>query len=550
MKYPIDFRIEPCNYRHWQLKIDNGVAWLGLLVNEECGIRPGYQLKLNSYDLGVDIELHDIVLRLRFEHPEVSVVVLHSLDEKVFCAGANIKMLGQSDHEHKVNFCKFTNETRNEIENASSKSRQKYICVIEGACAGGGYELALACDEIIMIDDGSTSISLPELPLLGVLPGTGGLTRLVDKRKIRRDRADFFCTTEEGLLAPRALKWGLVDYTSLPSKFKELVSLRIKALKRKDEKLKTGIKLPLINRKAELNKICYDNLTVEINRGNRSALLTILGPKLNCPNDIETIISLGSEFWPLQLMREIEDALLHLRLNEPEICSWLFKSHGNLNKSASYDDALYKYKELWFVGEINSYIECVLKRLDVSARSIITAIEPESCFAGFLFELALAADQTFMLLGGFEDEPENHAEVMISELNFGFYRMVNGISRLEARFLSDPLALENFSAEKLRALKAEKCETLGLVTFIPDDIDWEEEIRLTLEARASYSGDALTGLEANLRFPGPETMESKIFARLSAWQNWIFQRPNAVGDKGALSLYGSGELPSFKQSRT
>ena len=550
MNKPIDFRVKPYDYHHWNLKLEDKVAWLGLTVKEDKGIRSGYELKLNSYDLGVDIELHDIVSRLPLEHPEISVVVIHSLAEKVFCAGANIKMLGLSDHEHKVNFCKFTNETRIEIENANHKSNLKYLCVIEGACAGGGYELALACDEIIMVDDGSSSVSLPELPLLGVLPGTGGLTRLVDKRRVRRDRADFFCTTEEGLLAPKALKWGLVDHIAPPSQFKKLISDRIEKWTDKEKRAKNGLKIEPLQREINSNEIIYKYLSVKVNRQDRYAELRLYGPDRDCPSNIEEIFSLGSKFWPLQIIREVEDAILHLRLNEPQICTWLFKSEGDLEQSTNYSLALYEHRNVWWIREINSTIERTLKRVDVSARSLIAAVEPESCFSGFLLEFVLAADQALMLLDGFEDEPDLEAEVTPTELNFGHYKMANGLSRLQTRFFDTPDSVKEVSKMKNKAVKAESCEMLGLVTFIPDDIDWEEEIRLIIESRASYSGDALTGLEANLRFPGPETMETKIFARLSAWQNWIFQRPNAVGEDGALTLYGSGKLPNFRRERT
>jgi len=547
----IDFCTHPDRYHHWQLRYADGVAWLGLDVNENATIGKGYELKLNSYDLGVDIELHDAIQRLRFEHPEVGCVVLHSLKERVFCAGANIKMLGRATHAHKVNFCKFTNETRNGIENATAESGQTYLCAIRGSCAGGGYELALACDEIILADDGASAVSLPELPLLAVLPGTGGLTRLVDKRFVRRDRADFFCTVEEGIRGQRAVDWRLVDRLVPSSQFDAEVSARAALLAAASDRPRPsqGVALTPINRRFSDAGILYDHLEVSIDRANGSAAFTFRGPAGKVPQCIDDILSEGARFWPLAIMRELDDAILHLRFNEEEIGCWIFKSIGDCENVLAADTVLADNAGHWFVREVLLFGERVLKRLDVSARSLMAAVEPGSCFAGTLLELVLAADQSFMLQGQFEGDETPPPTLSMSPLNFGRYRMVNGITRLEARFINEPDAVASLRAMDSVALDAEAAEAAGLVTFIPDDIDWDDELRIAIEARAGFSPDALSGMEANLRFPGPETMESKIFSRLSAWQNWIFQRPNAVGEKGALVLYGSGERPQFNKHR-
>ena len=547
----IDLNTEPGRYHHWQLKCADGVAWLGLDVNEQVTIGHGYELKLNSYDLGVDIELHDAVQRLRFEHPEVGCVVVHSLKERVFCAGANIKMLGRATHAHKVNFCKFTNETRNGIENATAESQQTYLCAIKGSCAGGGYELALACDEIILADDGASAVSLPELPLLAVLPCTGGLTRLVDKRFVRRDRADFFCTMEEGIRGQRARDWRLVDTLVTASQFDAEVAARAAHLAMASDRPRSakGIALTPISRRFSTACIHYDHLEVAIDRANGSATLTCKGPPGDVPRQIEDILGEGAGFWPLAVMRDLDDAILHLRFNEEEIGTWIFKSSGDSERVLAADTVLAEYAGHWFVREVLLFGERVLKRNDVSARSLIAAIEPGSCFAGTLLELVLAADHSYMLSGRFEDDATPPATLAMSQLNFGRYRMVNGITRLAARFINEPECVAALREKGSAALNAAAAEAAGLVTFIPDDIDWEDEVRMAIEARAGFSPDALSGMEANLRFPGPETMESKIFSRLSAWQNWIFQRPNAVGEKGALVLYGSGESPQFNKRR-
>ncbi len=547
----IDFHTEPERYHHWQLRCADGVAWLGLDVDEQATIGDGYALKLNSYDLGVDIELYDAVQRLRFEHPEVGCVVVHSLKERVFCAGANIKMLGRATHAHKVNFCKFTNETRNGIENASAESRQTWLCAIKGSCAGGGYELALACDEIILADDGASAVSLPELPLLAVLPGTGGLTRLVDKRYVRRDRADFFCTLEEGIRGKRALDWRLVDTLVPSSRFDADVAARAAQLAGASDRPRAaqGVALTPISRRFSAAGIHYDHLEVAIDRANGSATLTFKGPSGDVPRHIDDILGAGAGFWPLAIMRDLDDAILHLRFNEEEIGSWIFKSSGDSGRVLAADAVLAEHAGHWFVREVLLFGERVLKRIDVSARSLIAAVEPGSCFAGALLELVLAADQSYMLRGRFEDDAAPPATLAMSPLNFGRYRMVNGITRLQARFINDPGTIAALRGKGSDALDAVAAEAAGLVTFIPDDIDWQDELRMAIEARAGFSPDALSGMEANLRFPGPETMESKIFSRLSAWQNWIFQRPNAAGEKGALVLYGSGERPQFHKRR-
>jgi benzoyl-CoA-dihydrodiol lyase len=547
----IDFRTNPKKYKHWQIAIEEKVAWLGLDVSELETAGDGYELKLNTYDIGVDIELNDAIQRLRFEHPSVSCVIIHSKKERVFCAGANIQMLGLATPELKINFCKYTNETRNNIENATNKSGQKYICAIKGPCAGGGYELALACDEIWLLDDGTSTVSLPEVPSLAVLPGTGGLTRLVDKRKVRRDRADFFCTTEEGIRGERALEWNLVDKIVPPSDFDRLLSAR--ATEVVNEVLvtpptPTGVILSDLERALEKTELVYEHVRVTFDKTLNTATFLIKGPDNEVPQTLHQLLEKGSKFWLLAMLRELEDAILHLRFNESELGTWVFKSVGDGSKIRQIDALIVQNQKNWLCREILLYAERVLKRLEVSARSIICLIEPSSCFDGTLFEIALAADQSFMLKDEFADKL-NTATISLSETNFGNYRMVNGETRLRTRFIGDDGALQSLKNQMKQALDAVDAEKLGLVTFAPDDLDWGEEIRIALEARAGFSGDALTGMEANLRFPGPETMESKIFARLSVWQNWIFQRPNAVGDLGALTRYGSGLRPKLNKGR-
>ena len=547
----IDFHTEPSRYHHWRLAIEGHVAWLGLAVDEHATIGSGYELKLNSYDLGVDIELHDAVQRLRFEHPEVGCVVIHSKNERVFCAGANIKMLGRATHGHKVNFCKFTNETRNGIEDATHHSGQFYLCAVQGSCAGGGYELALACDEIVMADDGASAVSLPELPLLAVLPGTGGLTRLVDKRHVRRDRADFFCTVEEGIRGRRAVDWNLVDAVVPASSFDEEVRARATAHAARSDRpgRASGVALTPLARRIEGDTIAYPNLSIRIDRELRTATFMLEAPSTPLPTSMDAILAQGAGFWPLALMREVDDAILHLRFNEEEIGTWVFKSVGDAAQVLAADELLENHADHWFIREVLLFTRRVLKRIDVSARSLIAAIEPGSCFAGTLLEFVLAADQSYMLSGQFEDDEAPPATLTLSAHNFGRYPMVTGITRIEARFQNDAAAIAQLERSIGTALAAEAADELGLVTFIPDDIDYEDELRIVLEARAGFSPDALSGMEASLRFPGPETMESKIFARLSAWQNWIFQRPNAVGENGALVLYGTGKRPQFQKRR-
>ncbi|MEX2481565.1 MAG: 2,3-epoxybenzoyl-CoA dihydrolase [Gammaproteobacteria bacterium] len=547
----IDFQTAPAHYHHWALAVDGPVAWLGLAVDEQATIGEGYELKLNSYDLGVDIELHDAAQRLRFEHPEVGCVVVYSKHPRAFCAGANIKMLGRASHAHKVNFCKFTNETRNGLEDASTHSGQTWLAAVKGSCAGGGYELALACDEIILADDGSTAVSLPELPLLAVLPGTGGLTRLVDKRRVRRDRADYFCTTEEGLRGKRALDWGLVDRIVPASVFDETVAARAAELAADSDRPRQarGIEWLPLSRRFETDRIDYDNLAITLDRTLGTATFTVRGPAGDLPTDVDAVVAAGVGFWPLAVLRELDDAILHLRFNEEEIGTWVFKSAGEPAAVLAADRLLGTHAGHWFVREILLYAQRVLKRIDVSARSLVAVVEPGSCFAGTLLELVLAADQSFMLDGSFEGDERGPATIALSPLNFGPLRMVNGLTRLETRFLDDSAVQAALRDHLGTALDAAGALELGLVTFAPDDIDWDDELRILLEARAGFSPDALSGMEANLRFPGPETMESKIFARLSAWQNWIFQRPNAVGDNGALVLYGTGERPRFHKRR-
>ena len=547
----IDFRTEPARYHHWQLEIDGHVAWLGLAVNEQATIGSGYELKLNSYDLGVDIELHDAVQRLRFEHPEVGCVVVHSKNERVFCAGANIKMLGRATHGHKVNFCKFTNETRNGIEDATRHSRQFYLAAVKGSCAGGGYELALACDEIVLADDGASAVSLPELPLLAVLPGTGGLTRLVDKRHVRRDRADFFCTIEEGIRGKRAVDWRLVDAVVPSSSFDQEVRARAAAHAAQSDRPghASGVALTPLTRRIGTDTIEYTHVSISIDRELRAATFILKAPATAVPSSMDAILAAGAQFWPLAIMRDIDDAILHLRFNEEEIGTWIFKSAGDAQAVLAADEVLENNADHWFIREVLLFTRRVLKRIDVSARSLIAAVEPASCFAGTLLEFVLAADQSYMLSGQFEDDEAPPATLVLNQMNFGRYPMVTGITRIAARFQNDDEGIATLANNIGVALPASQAADLGLVTFTPDDIDWQDELRILIEARAGFSPDALSGMEASLRFPGPETMESKIFARLSAWQNWIFQRPNAVGENGALVLYGTGKRPQFQKRR-
>ena len=547
----IDFRTHPDRYRHWSIEIDGPVATLALAVDEKGGLDDGYELKLNSYDLGVDIELHDAVQRLRFEHPEVGSVVIRSARDKVFCAGANIRMLGSASHARKVNFCKFTNETRLAIEDATANSRQTYLCAIDGAAAGGGYELAMATDHIILVDDGSTAVSLPEAPLLAVLPGTGGLTRLVDKRRVRRDRADYFCTTEEGVRGRRAVDWGLVDELAPASRFAEAVAARAAALAANGDRPRAGegIVLTELDRAIDGDRIAYADLTCEIDRRAAVATVTLQGPRAAVPDDAAAARDRGVAFWPLALARQLDDLVLHLRVNEGEVGTIAVRSSGNGEAVLGYDAFLQAHRDDWLVREVLLLWKRTLKRVDVTARSLIALVEPGSCFVGPLLELVLAADRSFMLDGRFEGDNRPPATVRLTELNFGALPMGNGLTRLQSRFLGDTDALDRTRATVGQELEAAEASALGLVTFTPDDIDWQDEVRIALEERASFSPDALTGLEANLRFAGPETLETKIFGRLSAWQNWIFQRPNAVGDSGALGLYGTGRRAAFDKHR-
>jgi benzoyl-CoA-dihydrodiol lyase len=547
----IGLATHPDRYHHWKLTIDGNVARLAMNVDEDAPLVPGYTLKLNSYDLGVDIELYDAIQRLRFEHPEVGCVVMTSDRPRVFCAGANISMLGQSSHVHKVNFCKFTNETRNGIEDTTENSGQTYICAINGTAAGGGYELALACDHIMLIDDGSSTVSLPELPLLAVLPGTGGLTRLVDKRHVRHDHADVFCTTSEGMRGKRAVDWLLVDEMVPGSRFDETVAERAGEFAAKSDRPKDGKGITLIplNRSVEADRIAYDNVTVEIDRAASTATITIRAPESAPPSDPAGILAAGVDFWPMALARELDDAIMELRLNEQSIGTWVFRTTGDADMVAAADKALMDNADDWLAREIRHYLKRTFKRIDVSARSMIALIEPGSCFVGSLLDIALACDRSYMLDGVFEGSNLPAPAVRLTAMNFGPLPMSNGLGRLESRLLADPTRLETARAEIGNDLEAEDAEALGLVTFIPDDIDWEDEVRIAIEERASFSPDALTGMEASLRFAGPETMETKIFGRLSAWQNWIFVRPNAAGEDGALKLYGTGKKSRFDKQR-
>lgn len=549
----IDFQTNPEKYKHWKLAFDGPVATLSMDVDPSATLFEGYELKLNSYDLGVDIELYDAVQRLRFEHPEVKTVIFNSAKENIFCAGANIRMLGGAAHAHKVNFCKFTNETRNSIEDASENSQQRYLCAVHGTAAGGGYELALACDYIMLRDDGNSSVSLPEVPLLAVLPGTGGLTRVADKRKVRRDRADIFCSIEEGVGGPRAVEWRLVDETAPSSKFQEAVTER--ALKMAEESDRPAnaqsVKLSPLNRTIDKDTITYDYVDVAIGRDNRVATITLKAPDSGIPAGmaVEEAVTQGADFWPLALCRQFDDAILHLRLNELEIGNIVFKTQGDKDVVEAYDDLVLKNDNNWFMREVALYWRRTLKRVDLTSRTLFAFVEPGSCFVGTLAELLFSVDRTYMLEGQFDGNDLPAPAIRLTQANFGPHPMSNGITRLETRFLGEPESVDVCKAAISEDLDAARCVELGLITEALDDIDWEDDTRVMLEERASYSPDCLTGMEANLRFAGPETMETKIFGRLTAWQNWIFQRPNAVSETGALPLYGSGKRPEYDLRR-
>ena len=542
----VEFATHPDQYRHWKLTFDGPIATLSMDVQENGGLSSEYKLKLNSYDLSVDIELADAIQRIRFEHPEVHAVVVTSLKERIFCAGANIFMLGSSPHGFKVNFCKFTNETRLAMEDASEYSGLKFLAAVNGICAGGGYELALACDEIILVDDGNSAVSLPEAPLLGVLPGTGGLTRVVDKRKVRRDLADFFSTLVEGVRGKRAVEWRFVDAIYARSQFDEAVSQRAGELAATSDRPRSGpgVALGPLDLTRSDDQLEYSAVTVAINRETRVGELTVRGPDGPQPEDTEAMLARGDQYWPLRAFRELDAVLLHLRLHEPEIGVVVLKTVGNREAVLAVDQTLAAHRDHWFARELLHFMKRTLKRLDLTARSFIALIEPGSCFAGSLFELALAADQSFML-----DDAERPNAVEVSVLNGGVLSMSTGLTRLETRFLGEPDKVDEVLAIK-GPIEPDAALEVGLVSFAPDELDWDEEVRLRLEGRAALSPDALTGLEANLRFAGPETLETKIFGRLSAWQNWIFQRPNAVGERGALKVYGVEGRPDFDWRRT
>ena len=549
--FTVDYQTHPSKYRHWTLSVDGEVATLSLDIQEDGGILPGYKLKLNSYDLGVDIELHDALQRVRFEHPEVKSVVVTSLKDRIFCSGANIFMLGLSTHAWKVNFCKFTNETRNGIEDSSRHSGLKFVAAVNGACAGGGYELALACDEIVLVDDRSSSVSLPEVPLLGVLPGTGGLTRVTDKRHVRHDHADIFCTSVEGVRGQRAVDWRLVDAIAKPAQFAEVVAKHAKDLpanaKRAGASAKgQGVALKPLHKKASADSLHYDYVTVAIDRAKRTATLTVSAPKAAVPSSIDAIQQAGDSWYPLQMARELDDAILCLRSNELDIGTWLLKTTGDAALALQSDAVLVQHQAHWLVNETIGLLRRTLARLDVSSRSLFALIDEGSCFAGTLAELAFCADRAYMLaLPGDDKAPH----LTLSELNMGYFPMVNHQSRLQRRFYEETAPLEAVRAAIGKPLDADQALRLGLVTAAPDDIDWADELRIAIEERAAMSPDSLTGLEANLRFSQKESMETRIFGRLSAWQNWIFNRPNAVGDKGALKVYGKGEKAAFDMNR-
>ncbi|WP_182120281.1 2,3-epoxybenzoyl-CoA dihydrolase [Acidovorax sp. FHTAMBA] len=545
----VDYRTDPSQYLHWKLSVDGPVATLALDITEEGGLRPGYKLKLNSYDLGVDIELHDALNRIRFEHPQVQSVVVTSGKDRIFCSGANIFMLGLSSHAWKVNFCKFTNETRNGIEDSSKYEGIKFLAAVNGACAGGGYELALACDEILLIDDRSSSVSLPEVPLLGVLPGTGGLTRVTDKRKVRHDLADIFCTSVEGVRGQRAVDWRLVDDIAKPADFPEAVKNCAAKLGASGGRTTaaSGIALPRVERQDGPDSLVYEHVSVQIDRTRRTATLIIKAPQGVQPTDIAAIEAAGADWWPLAMGRQLDDAILNLRTNELDIGTWLLKTEGDAGAVLRADQLLLEHRAHWLVRSTLGLLRRAFARLDVSSRTLFALIEPDSCFVGMLAELAFAADRTYML--ALPDDAARAPRIVLDEFNFGLLPMVTDQSRLQRRFYEEVAPLETVRAASLRPLDADEALRLGLVTAAPDDIDWDDEIRIAIEERAAMSPDALTGLEANLRFASKENMATRVFGRLSAWQNWIFQRPNAVGDKGALKVYGKGEKSQFDLNR-
>jgi benzoyl-CoA-dihydrodiol lyase len=545
----VDYQTDPARYRHWKLQFDGPVATLLADFDENAGLRPGYKLKLNSYDLGVDIELNDAINRIRFEHPEVRSVVITSLKDKVFCSGANIFMLGVSSHAWKVNFCKFTNETRNGLEDSSRYSGLKFIAAVNGACAGGGYELALACDEIILVDDRSSAVSLPEVPLLGVLPGTGGLTRVTDKRHVRHDLADIFCTTTEGVRGQKAKDWRLVDALAKPAVFEQSVRDRALELAAQSDRPQDGkgVALTPLERAVEADALRYRHVSVEMDRNARTATFRISAPKGEQPADIGAIEAAGAGWYPLELARELEDAILSMRTNEPELGTWLITTRGDSDALLAMDRVLLDNQAHWLVRETIGLLRRTLSRLDLSSRSLFALIDEGSCFAGSFLELALACDRSYQL--ALPDDEDAAPTIVVNDVNFGLYPMITDESRLQRRFYGEQPALDAIRAQALKPLDADAAFALGLVTSNPDDLDWDDEVRIAIEERVSMSPDALTGMEANLRFNGRENMFTRIFGRLTAWQNWIFQRPNAVGESGALKVYGSGEKSAFDWNR-
>jgi benzoyl-CoA-dihydrodiol lyase len=545
----VDYRTDPSRYRHWRLAVEGPLARLTLDVQEDGGLRPGYRLKLNSYDLGVDIELHDALQRIRFEHPQIRTAIITSAKERMFCSGANIFMLGLSSHAWKVNFCKFTNETRNGIEDSSAHSGLRFIAACNGVTAGGGYELALACDEIILVDDRSSAVSLPEVPLLGVLPGTGGLTRLTDKRKVRRDLADIFCTTTEGIRGQRAKEWRLVDEVVKPQQFAARVTERALELAAGSDRPSDarGVALTRIEREDSTEGYRYRHVDVRLDPRTRQAVLTVHAPEGTEPDAVDGILTRGADWWPLAMARELDDAILMLRTNHLELGTWVLKTSGSTDRVLAVDATLARHVDHWFVRETIGMLRRTLARLETSSRSLFALVEPGSCFAGTLFELAAASDRIYMLDA--QDEPATAPRIALSTLNFGMYPRIDGRSRLGSRFYDEKAAIDAARAAIGRSLDAPQALTLGLVTAAPDDIDWADEIRIAIEERASLSPDALTGMEANLRFGLEETMDTRIFGRLSAWQNWIFNRPNAVGEFGALKVYGTGHKAQFNRER-